>query len=183
MKRMLLALLCLLLPAQAALAQRGENRNSKPPADARVRAALDKIGYKYELNAANDYKLVPIETERAGTKADGTPVFRTQLVYVNSNTERYGTLEIREVLAPVMIVPGPLPADVANRLLRENNQVKLGAWRLVAITTGPNAGKSLAMFAAQINADADPESLRLTIKSVILIADRMEKELTGTDDF
>jgi hypothetical protein len=39
------------------------------------------------------------------------------------------------------------------------------------------------MFAAQINADSDAESLRLTIKSVILIADRMEKELTNADDY
>ena len=38
-------------------------------------------------------------------------------------------------------------------------------------------------FAAQIAADSDAQSLRLTIKSVILIADRMEKELTGKDDY
>ena len=35
------------------------------------------------------------------------------------------------------------------------------------------------MFAAQIAADSDTEALRLAIKSVMLIADRMEKELTG----
>jgi hypothetical protein len=182
MKRTMLALVCLLLLAHTASAQ-GGSPTAKPPADPRVKAALEKIGYKYELSAANDYKLVPIQTEQSGAKADGTPNFRTQLVYVNSNTERYGTLEIREVLAPVFISNGPLSSDVANRLLRENNQVKLGSWRVVPISSGPNAGKSLIMFAAQINADIDPESLRLTIKSVILIADRMEKELTGTDDF
>lgn len=174
--------ICLLFIAQLAAAQTHSD-NSPPLADPRVNAALDRIGYKYELDKNNDYKLTPIQTEQTGTSADGKPIWRTQLVYVNSNTEKYGSLEIREVLAPAFLSNGPLSTEVANRLLRENNSVKLGSWRLVAINSGPNAGKYLAMFAAQINADSDPESLRLTIKSVILIADRMEKELTNADDF
>lgn len=173
--------LCLLLVAQLAAAQ---THSSSPPsaADLRVKAALDGIGYKYELTSQNDYKLIPIQTEQTGTLADGKPIWRTQLVYVNSNTEKYGALEIREVLSPAFLSSTPLSAAVANRLLRENNTVKLGSWRLVQINTGPDAGKYLAAFAAQINADSDAESLRLAIKSVILIADRMEKELTNSDD-
>jgi hypothetical protein len=182
MKRTILILFCLFLFAQAALAQLG-TAAKKPPADPRVKAALDQIGYKFELTDDNDYKLVPIQTEQSGTTADGKPIMRSQLVYVNSNVEKYGTLEIREVLAPAFLSNGPLSAAVANRLLRENNSVKLGSWRLVVINSGANAGKYLAMYAAQIAADSDAESLRLTIKSVILIADRMEKELTGLDDY
>jgi hypothetical protein len=182
MKRSILILSLLLLFSEAASAQIG-NAARRPPADPRVKAALDSIGYKFELTEDNDYKLVPIQTEQAGTTADGKPIFRSQLVYVNSNVEKYGTLEIREVLSPAFLSNGPLSAAVANRLLRENNSVKLGSWRLVVINSGTNAGKYLAMYAAQIAADSDAESLRLTIKSVILIADRMEKELTGTDDY
>jgi hypothetical protein len=173
MKRILLIVSCLLvLATQAAIAQVGAPAK-KVPADPRVKASLDEIGYKFELTPDNDYKLMPIKTEGE----------RSQLVYVNSNTEKYGTLEIREVLAPAFLSNGPLSAAVANRLLRENNSVKLGSWRLVVINNGPNAGKYLAMYAAQIAADSEAESLRLTIKSVILIADRMEKELTGSDDY
>jgi hypothetical protein len=182
MKRAILTFSCLLFFAQVASAQLGSAAR-KPPADPRVKAALDQIGYKIQMTDDNDYKLVPIQTEQSGTTADGKPIFRSQLVYVNSNVEKYGTLEIREVLAPAFLSNGPLSAAVANRLLRENNSVKLGSWRLVVINSGQNAGKYLAMYAAQISADSDAESLRLTIKSVILIADRMEKELTGTDDY
>src|SRR5437870_8604483 len=114
-----LILCCLLFLARPALAQVGTS-DQKPPADPRVKAALDAIGYKYELNADNDYKLLPIETEQAGTKPDGKPIYRSQLVYVNSNTEKYGTLEIREVLAPAFLSNGPLSLELANRLLREN---------------------------------------------------------------
>jgi hypothetical protein len=182
MKRSILILFGLFLCAQVAAAQIG-TAAKKPPADPRVKAALDEVGYKFELDSNNDYKLLPIQTEQSGTGADGKPIFRSQLVYVNSNVEKYGTLEIREVLSPAFLANGPLSAAVANRLLRENNSVKLGSWRLVVINTGADAGKYLAMYAAQIAADSDAESLRLTIKSVILIADRMEKELTGTDDY
>ncbi len=182
MKQKLLVLASLLLFTPVVSAQLG-NPAKKPAADPRVKAALDEIGYKFEMNADNDYKLLPIETEQAGTSADGKPIWRSQLVYVNSNTEKYGSLEIREVLAPAFLSDGPLSAVVANRLLRENNTVKLGSWRLVAINSGPNAGKYLLMYAAQIGANSDAESLRLTIKSVILIADRMEKELTNKDDY
>jgi hypothetical protein len=179
----ILLVVFLLFIAQVAAAQTHGDNSASPTADPRVKAALDRIGYKYELNKENDYKLTPIQTEQTGTSADGKPIWRSQLVYVNSNTERYGALEIREVLAPAFLSSGPLSATVANRLLRENNIVKLGSWRLVPITTGPNAGSYLAMFAAQISADSDAESLRLAIKSVILIADRMEKELTNADDY
>ena len=182
MKRTMILLTCLLCLSQVANAQLGAAAK-KTPADPRVKTALDSIGYKFELTQDNDYKLLPIQTEQSGTTPDGKPAFRSQLVYVNSNVEKYGTLEIREVLAPAFLSNGPLSAAVANRLLRENNSVKLGSWRLVVINTGANAGKYLAMYAAQIAADSDAESLRLTIKSVILIADRMERELTGTDDY
>src|SRR5438270_4384084 len=109
MKRSLLLLSCLFLFAHVAFAQVG-NTAKKPPADPRVKAALDEIGYKFELNDDNDYKLVPIQTEQAGTAANGKPIWRSQLVYVNSNTEKYGSLEIREVLAPAYLSEGPLSA-------------------------------------------------------------------------
>ncbi|MEP6707925.1 MAG: hypothetical protein ABJC05_10415 [Pyrinomonadaceae bacterium] len=182
MKQKLLGLASLLLFTSVVSAQVG-NPTKKPPADPRVKAALDEVGYKFEMNADNDYKLVPIQTVQDGTSADGKPIWRSQLVYVNSNTEKYGSLEIREVLAPAFLSDGPLSAGVANRLLRENNTVKLGSWRLVALSSGANAGKYLLMYAAQIDANSDAESLRLTIKSVVLIADRMEKELTNKDDY
>lgn len=182
MKRAALVFSCLLVFAHAASAQVGIPA-SKPPSDPRIKVALDKIGYKYEMTADNDYKLVPIRTEQVGTKPDGTPNMRSQIVYVNSNTEKYGALEIREVLAPAFLSTGPLTADVANRLLRENNSVKLGSWRLIPINSGANAGKFLVMFAVQIAADSDAETLRLAIKNVILNADRMENSITGKDDY
>ena len=179
MKRAALVLSVLFLLAHAAQAQIGAQKK-KTPADPRVRLALDQLGYRYELTEENEYRLFPIETEPAGTSANGKPTYRSQLVYVNSATEPYGSLEIREVWSPAFYSAGPLSAALANRLLRENNSVKFGAWR---VEVQQPSGKYLAMFATQIAADSDTEALRLAIKSVMLIADRMEKELTGKDDY
>ena len=164
---LILALACVLCFAESALAQPGVARKAGDP---RVKVLLDQIGYKYELTASGDFKLIPIKTE------DG----RSQLVYVNSNTQQYSSLEIREVLSPAYLSTGPLSAAVANRLLRENGEVKFGAWR---VEIHNNGQKYLALFAVQIAANSDAETLRLAIKSVLLVADRMEKELTGTDDY
>lgn len=153
--------------AGSALGQAGGARKT---GDARVRTQLDTLGYKYELTTDGDFKLTPVKTE------DG----RSQLIYVDSNTQQYGTLEIREVMSPAYLSTGPLSAAVANRLLRENSEVKFGAWR---VETHNNGQKHLALFAVQISANSDAETLRLAIKSVLLVADRMEKELTGTDDY
>ena len=87
------------------------------------------------------------------------------------------------MLSPAFLSDGPLTADLANNLLRLNHQVKLGAWRAIPITKGSNSGKQLVMFAAQIAGSSDAEALRMTIRSVMLVADRMEKEVTGRDDY
>ena len=167
MKRTVCILACVLFFCGQAQAQAGGTRKA---GDARVKAILDQLGYKYELTSNGDFKLIPIKTE------DG----RSQLVYVNSDTQQYSSLEIREVMSPAYLSNGPLSAAVANRLLRENSEVKFGAWR---VELHNNGQKYLALFAVQIAANSDAETLRLAIKSVLLIADRMEKELTGTDDY
>ena len=56
MKQAILILCGLFLCAQAASAQIGNPRRKTPP-DPRVKAALDEIGYKYELTQDNDYRL------------------------------------------------------------------------------------------------------------------------------
>ncbi|MBK7903068.1 MAG: hypothetical protein IPJ97_09100 [Proteobacteria bacterium] len=54
----------------------------------------------------------------------------------------------------------------------------LGAWQV-------NQGKDeyLVVFSAQVDADADAAALREVIEVVMYSADRIEKELSGTDAF
>ena len=55
-------------------------------ADLRVQSALDDAGLKYTIDDDGDFRLL------FGQEDD-----RSQLVWINSNTEEYGNMELREV--------------------------------------------------------------------------------------
>ena len=177
MKRALLALIGLLFLAQIASAQHSTPPSKSGPApapsssslagDPRVRSRLIELGLTPNTDSDGDFKLI--------LKTEGT---RTQLAFAISKTNSYGSVEIREVWSPAFKTGGSLSAAMANRLLIENNKYKLGFWRLVG--TGDS---QVVIYAVQISADADAKSLEAALKTVTLIADDMEKEQLGTDDF
>jgi hypothetical protein len=135
--------------------------------DPRVKAALDKLGWKYEIDKDGDFKV--------GIKfQDG----RTQLAWITSSTETLGNLEIRQVMSPGYRTDGALSAQIANQLLIDNTHKKLGAWQ-----TFSTEKASLAVFSAKIPADSNPETLQSSLQAVLHSADAMEKTLTGKDVF
>lgn len=165
MRSALLLPLVILLPA-ALEAQVGR---SGPKPDPRVAAALDAIGIEPEIDADGDYKLTLKVDEDGG---------RTQIVYVISSTERYGNLEIREVWAPAFKTGGRLDDDVARAMLATNDRMKLGAWRLYG-----DDEDQMAVYAVQIDADADAEAIRSALQIVVTVADAEELKQTGKDDY
>lgn len=133
--------------------------------DARIKAQLAELGYKYELDDDNDFKLV-FEVGDEG---------RSQIVYVLSAVETYGEHSVREVWSPAYESPTEdFPGPVANRLLEASNIAKLGAW----VKQGKNA-----TFVIKIPSDASKEELDDAIDAAIKLADEMENELSpGQDD-
>jgi hypothetical protein len=87
------------------------------------------------------------------------------------------TLEIREIGSVAYISEGFLDADMANRLLLRNSELKIGSWRL--ISGGNNT--YLVAFCIQIAADCDPNSFAQSLGIVLEVADKMEEALTGGD--
>ena len=134
--------------------------------DARVETALKgaQLGF---LIDEGDYRL--------DYKVDET---RSQRVWVASGTTSLPPLEIRDVWSVAARGKGAVPADLAIHLLQENVRMVLGAWQV-------NQGKDeyLVVFSAQVDADADAAALREVIEVVMYSADRIEKELSGTDAF
>lgn len=177
MKRILLVSIAILCCTMVAAAQHSNEGKQTPAAaasssssltgDARVRSALVAINQKFIIDSDGDFKLVR-DTE-AG---------RTQVAWVLSKTNSYGTIEVREVISPAFKTGGTISTALAVRLLKENNKYKIGAWRLVG------EGDNQAVFyAIQISADLDAQSLNAAIKTATLVADALEKEMVGTDDF
>lgn len=132
--------------------------------DRAIGRLLDSLEYKYEVDEDGDYRLV-FELDND----------RTQLVYVRSNVESYGTHNVREIWSPGYKSPSPdFPASVANRLLDDSNASKLGAWV---------KQQDLAVFVVKIDADATAKQLSDAIDAASASADEIELELTKADEY
>jgi len=127
--------------------------------DKAVGRVLDTLKYPYEVDEDGDYKLVfDVEGDR------------TQLVFVRSAVEEYGKHRIREIWSPGYNAPGKqFSAAVANRLLEDSQDAKLGGWV---------KQEQLAMFVVKVDANASADALSEEIEAAMNTADAMELELT-----
>lgn len=131
--------------------------------DPRIRAQLEALGYKYELDKDGDFVLTFALDKK-----------RSQMAYVLSGTQRYGELEVREIWSPAYRGSDrQLPADVANRLLEDSQLSKMGGWV---------KQDGVAVFVVKIDAGAAQNDLDDAIDYVVRAADQMEAELTHDQD-
>ena len=95
---------------------------------------------------------------------------------MRSSTENYGSLDVREIWSPgFRIKTGDFPVAVANRLLIDSNNAKIGSW----VRQG-----EMAMYVVKIDSNASAEQLSDAIDAAIKTADKLEQELTlGADEF
>lgn len=138
----------------------------KKKPDPRVQAILEAEGIKYEVDREGDYRIL------CGFEND-----RSQFVLINSNTETFAGVEVREVWSPALKGSGQLSAAVANDLLARNARYKVGAWQIVQ-----NNDRVLASFKVVLSADADRSELVPVIRMVAIQADEVEKEFLQTDE-
>lgn len=145
--------LCLAAPA----AHAGE-------ADPAVKAQLDSLDIKYEVDDDGDFK-VTFDLGKSG---------RSQIVWIRSRTESYGSLKVREIWSPgYKYSGGELPAKIANRLLEHSHGLILGGW---------TKQKAFAMLSVKIPVSATPKQLRDAAEAAADAADAIEKELTPGKD-
>lgn len=138
----------------------------KKKGDSRVGAILDAEDMKYEIDDDGDYKLI------FGLEND-----RTQLVFINSQTDTFAGVEIREVWSVGLKGSGQLSATVANELLERNAKYKVGGWQVIN-----KDGQVLALFTIVLSADADQSELVTVLNAVAIQADEIEKEFLKNDD-
>jgi hypothetical protein len=104
---------------------------------------------------------------------------RSQLVWIASKTETYRGIELRDIQSIAYKSKEPLPAELANALLRDNAQRKIGAWEVQRAKEYYHA-----VFRIKVDAvESDVKTMRDMLELVAFLADQMEKELTGKDEF
>jgi len=135
--------------------------------DPRVQKMLETLDLKYSIDEDGDFKVsFQLEDDRS------------QLAFINSDTETISDFEVREIWSVAHIAEGFLDASTANYLLLANNNLKIGSWRLKEI------GKSsfAVTFCIQVSANTDPESLLDALLLTLRTADEMELQFTGEDN-
>lgn len=134
--------------------------------DPRVRSALDEAGLRYVLDADEDFQLL-------FQLGEG----RSQVVFINSTTEKVAPFEVREVWTGAYLAKTALPKKVANLLLLDSFNQKVGAWALWP----DRSGKVMAVFTVKIDADTPPEALASAVQAVMVVGDAMERRLSEKD--
>jgi hypothetical protein len=157
------------LPARAAEESRYDEGGGQEVApDPRILRQLDGQNLRYQVDHDGEFRLV--------YQLEGK---RTHAVWIQSRTEALGGLELRELYAFAYRCTGPVPQDIANRLMTREASARLGSWERV------RAGDdSLAAYVVRIPALAPVDVLLEAVSLVLTMADSLEQELTpGTDEF
>jgi hypothetical protein len=76
-------------------------------------------------------------------------------------------------------IDGDLDAQMANRLLRENANHKVGYWGIIDLGEGQFVGCHHSLVLETL----DPKELDIIVRTVAMEADKLEMELTGGDKF
>ena len=167
MRKLILMLAGLAFLCQAANAQIASQAAPAAPAaqkiepDVRIKKLLEARRIEYQVTRGGHFQ-VNFSLKNG----------RTQLAFISSATYRC------EIASPAYRSALPLSAEVANRLLLENYDTKLGAWVIEKEPEG-----CCALFVTKIPADSDDATFISALRLTLETADAMKKELTGKDEF
>ena len=134
--------------------------------DSRVMRQLETQNLRYQVDPDGDFKLV--------FQLEGS---RSQAAWIQSRTEKLGDLEVREVFSIGYRCTGPIPQDVANRLMSRDKAGRLGSWERIA-----DGVDSLAIFVVRLPALAPADVLSESLGFCLSMADSLEQELTAGQD-
>ncbi|MCA9185662.1 MAG: hypothetical protein R3E01_31365 [Pirellulaceae bacterium] len=143
-----------------------QNETPKGPSE-EVKAALSELKIQYEIDEDNDYK---VELQTQGN--------RTQLCYILSESGKWSTLNYREVWSPAHVYEGQLSPELAERVLRDSGQRLIGGW----CVTDWGEGRKCLYFTAKVPPNLSAKSLHEVMSVVALVADTLEKEISGETD-
>jgi hypothetical protein len=129
-----------------------------------VKAKLEQLKIKYEVDKDGDYKVIYTFTKEK----------RTQLLYVSGRTETLDSMQIREILSPAArLSEDNITADRAMEFLRHSASRKIGSWEL--------RGSTIYMV-IKIPDTVSSADLETFMDVAASSADEMEKSISGDKD-
>lgn len=133
----------------------------------KIKSLLDKAQLKYEIDSDKDFKLL---FDTGGE--------RSQVVFINSNTEELGGQTIVEIWSPAYR-QSDISNEVLARILADGSRRKVGAWEIT------QAGSNIvAVFKVKVPlSPLSPVFLRSLCGAVASTADEVEEIISSGDSF
>jgi hypothetical protein len=147
----------------------GTSTGSSTTSTTDLKQKIEATGFSYKVTENGDYHLTV-------KRDDG----RTQLVVVNSKTQTFKDMELREIWSPIKKITSKSELGFANGLLllERNETLKLGAWQI----SGENS-PYLINLSITASASVASHDLKKIIEFIAEEADTREKELTQKDNY
>ncbi len=136
--------------------------SSWKPAPIASKKLLEDAGIVHTSSASGHYQVDHLLTDKT-----------TQAVYIAKDTEYFERADVRKIWSLVQVSKEAPTSDLMNRLLRQSSVTKIGAWAIEK----NDAGESLVIYVAKLDATAPDEAVKGTIEYVARIAAAMAKEL------
>ncbi len=155
--------LTLLVMLAVALGVRAEGQ-----ADPRVEKQLQALGLKYQVDKDGDYKLV----FQAGDN-------RTQVVFINSATNKVSGVEIREIWSPAYVGKEPPSGELLQKVLEDSQKRTLGSWQLMV---NKDRSQFVLNYAVKLPVEGDDALVKVACGVCAQTADKLENEISGKDD-
>ncbi len=137
--------------------------------DPRVKKSLDTLGLKYTVSDSSNY----LVTFTMDSNED-----RSHMVRIVSKTITYNGYEIREIWATAAILEDYPDDEILYRLMEENSKETLGAWAMEASSDGVSI-----YYTVKVPISIKNDELREFMYFVAEMADKIEEELLGSDEF
>jgi len=136
-------------------------------ADTRVQLLLDKIGQTYTVTDNGDYQ-IDLDQDGGGT----------QSVYVGSVTEKYDSIEIREVWSNAGNFPEAPDQATLVDLMTESGSNKIGCWALEK----QQDGTYLLYYTIKLPASFTAADLKMMLDFAATIAYQRKTQLFGNSN-
>jgi hypothetical protein len=133
--------------------------------DERLLNALTPLNIKYQTEGSTIFFKQPIGK-------------RTQVVYIDNNTDIFDKFEVRQVYSTVHESSKPLDQTRLQKLLIANGKKKIGAFEMVE-----KEGAYFVIFTAKVSPTLDATDLKSVIDMVATVADSTEESMFYTDEW
>jgi hypothetical protein len=141
--------------------------------DIRLKKQLDSTDINYSITKSNNFKIT-IQTEDSIEE-------RTQIVIINSQTEKVANFEIREIGSiGLKLKKSSYKHELLYQVLNRNRQRKIGAWEIAEYSSEPDY--FYLRHVIKISVNISPSDLIGLVHTVAFENDRIEKELGGGSD-